>query len=129
MTMAVLSIRSEEEKNWVGRTWIVLSCVSVFAMMGTGYALQSQPIGEYTAGKEEMLGSQQQNNQPHTLELEHNSKSSEAVGRGVTSSPNVGSYGYLVEILEALKKGEPIPRQYLELLPESDRFKYKQPAE
>ncbi|BCJ86593.1 hypothetical protein [Effusibacillus dendaii] len=128
MAMSIVSIRAEKTQL-IGKIWIGLSCLSVCLLIGTSYVM----ISEVKQSDHELT--KQQSNQDATVQQsepevetapkstpESNIRPTEAASSYATTPSSSGqSVEYLVEILEALKKGQPIPEHYLNQLPPEDR--------
>lgn len=126
MVMAVWFIRFGEESNGASKVWIVLSCLSVLTVMGIGYTMLGGQKTETTAPESASVEREttQVKQQPPAVPQPGSNSTVEkppAETPGMTKTPE--NYQYLQDILEALKRGEAVPQEYLDLLPEKDRQK------
>lgn len=139
MVMAIQTIRAET-KDWSNKLWIVLSCMTVVVTIGVGYVAMTideteqahYDSYEQSEGKESTQAASVKketvpiSNVPtsnETVMPASNVKTTVASQESPRSQAESNSLDYLVEILEALKKGQPIPEQYLNMLSVEDRQK------
>lgn len=132
MAMSIAKAQSEQ-KTMSGNLWIALSCLSILLMMGISYLMLTAPTptGEETALAQST--SAQAANLQKTAASEVKSADAQTsgstaadaeAGAGSTdqqAAETLGSYDYLIEVLEAIKRGEPIPDKYLQMLSDSAR--------
>lgn len=112
MVMTMVHLQAKE-KSGLGKYWIILSSVGIMSMMGLIYVMRTEITHKETAVHQDM---------PET-----HAASTETVKAEIDEPTEaIQSYDYLFEVLAALKKGDPIPEKYLQLLPETDRAKFKQ---
>lgn len=149
MTMAVVLIRAEEKSRF-GRLWIALSCFSVVTAVGIGFLMITAPTVTVeppveTVGSGVSPGPAEQEadvlNGASKVATDAGSDKSRPVTGTYRAATEISKLAMdnsepapaqpqttvssedLLEILDTLKRGEPIPDHYLQLLPEEERQK------
>jgi hypothetical protein len=129
MAVAISKARSEE-KTTSGNLWIALSCLSILTVMGISYLMLTAPA---PAAEAEAQTAKTQTANPQTAASQEVQGTSSSDGTGPAASASdashkstdqqavetLESYDYLIEVLEAIKRGEPIPEKYLQMLPQT----------
>lgn len=117
-TMTLLHYRNVENSPF-SKYWMILSCAGIVFMIGTLFVMLKGSNTQAQPEAGEAAAVQNQESQTTTTEQQVSSSKDQ-------QDLSVQSFDYLTAILEALKKGEPIPDKYLQMLPETDRAALKQ---
>lgn len=122
MVMTMMHLQAEE-KSGLGKYWVILSSVGIVSIMGLVYVMRTETTHKEAAVHQDVQETHAASTETVKADVDEQSAGMPADKTGTEA---IQSYDYLFEVLAALKKGDPIPEQYLQLLPETDRAKLKQ---
>lgn len=122
MVMTMMHLQAEE-KSGLGKYWVILSSVGIVSIMGLVYVMRTETTHKEAAVHQDVQETHAASTETVKADVDEQSTGMPADKTGTEA---IQSYDYLFEVLAALKKGDPIPEQYLQLLPETDRAMLQQ---